>query len=48
MDFDSDPAADFLSREREELGELENEIINGNFFKTSLLFHLLASVFLNF
>lgn len=28
MDFESDPAADFLNREREELGDLENEIIS--------------------
>jgi len=26
MDFESDPAAEFLSREREELGDLESEI----------------------
>lgn len=30
MDFESDPAADFLNREREELGDLENEIISSN------------------
>lgn len=30
MDFESDPAAEFLSREREELGDLENEIISSN------------------
>lgn len=30
MDFESDPASEFLQREREELGDLENEIISAN------------------
>jgi hypothetical protein len=30
MDFESDPAADFLNRERELLGDLENEISTTN------------------
>lgn len=30
MDFESDPASEFLQREREELGDLENEIISSN------------------
>lgn len=30
MDFESDPAAEFLNREREELGDLESEIIPPN------------------
>lgn len=40
MDFESDPAAEFLSREREELGDLEGEIIasNGKFVELSFVF----------
>ena len=30
MEFESDPATEFLKREREELGDLENEIISPN------------------
>lgn len=30
MDFETDPAAEFLNRERETLGDLENEIVNNN------------------
>lgn len=30
MDFETDPAAEFLNRERAELGDLENEIIAPN------------------
>lgn len=42
MDFESDPAADFLNREREELGDLENEIISQN-GKSRKKFHFLFS-----
>jgi hypothetical protein len=28
MEFESDPATEFLKREREELGDLESEIIS--------------------
>lgn len=30
MDFETDPAAEFLSREKEVLGDLEGEIVNNN------------------
>ena len=30
MDFETDPASEFLSREKEVLGDLESEIINNN------------------
>lgn len=30
MDFDSDPASEFLQRERDVLGDLEEEIISSN------------------
>lgn len=30
MDIDTDPATEFLKREREELGDLEGEIISSN------------------
>lgn len=30
MEFEQDPATEFLKREREELGDLENEIISSN------------------
>lgn len=40
MDFETDPAAEFLDRERQELGDLENEInaTNGKFPKLSFVF----------
>lgn len=46
MDFESDPASEFLQREREELGDLENEIISSNgkwkfLYRNFLLFYCL-------
>ena len=40
MDFETDPADEFLKREREELGELGNEVIssNGKFLLDLLIF----------
>lgn len=48
MEFEQDPATEFLKREREELGDLEDEIIasNGNLFFPRNFFLLNSVLFL--